>query len=743
VRNNYRNYMRLQHRFPFLPPDATVVSRHIAVSRHDAHLTFYNASGPIYRCQEDDQSALRIAAAVLTDPDLDLAKAHEVAEVLGCHRTRVFEYRRRFRDGGVEAVGVQRRGPRGPHKLKGEALLEVQKLLDGGASNRRVAEVRGVTEGTIRAAIKQGRLVANKHAKRRSRSEGGSSTPRERNDVDIGCEGGVAVKRTPERAMARLGKLGEAAPEFTAAESVACGGVLVALPALLEQGLVEVGEAVYSGLRNGFFGLRSILLTFAFMALLRIKSIEGLSGHAPGEFGVILGLDRAPEMRTARRKLQELAERALAGEFSQRFTRRWAEDRPEVLGYLYVDGHVRPYHGRRHRLPKTHVQRRRLCMPATTDYWVNDAEAQPLLFVTAPANEGLLAMLDGEVLPRARELIGAERRFTVIFDREGWSPARFKKWRERGIDVLTYRKGKYEDWPPQCFSEVRTKIAGNEVTYLLGERSVLVSNTLWMREVRRLCPDGHQTSVMTTRQDIAMLEVARRMFSRWKQENFFRYMRHEFALDHLPTHAVEAADPGRLVPNPAIKEKESELQRLRSEFARLEREYGKRALENPERQRSTMRGFKVANAQLTQKMRLLTTRIIQLETEARALPRRVRIDEILDEKQVVRLERERKVFLDTIKMVAYRAETQLANLVGPLLPYREDEARSFIRKVFELPADVVPDRDRNRLVIRLHSMANPRSNRAVAQLCSVLNELCTRFPATRYTLRFEPPVSQE
>jgi hypothetical protein len=83
-------------------------------------------------------------------------------------------------------------------------------------------------------------------------------------------------------------------------------------------------------------------------------------------------------MRTARRKLQELAERVLAGEFSPRFTRRWAEERPEVLGYLYVDGHVRPYHGRRHRLPKTHVQRRRLCMPATTNYWVNDAQAQPL-----------------------------------------------------------------------------------------------------------------------------------------------------------------------------------------------------------------------------------------------------------------------------------------------------------------------------------------------------------------------------
>ncbi len=100
---------------------------------------------------------------------------------------------------------------------------------------------------------------------------------------------GVAVKREEERALASTGLLMEAPPRFEAAESVAKAGVLLALPALLEQGLIEVGQEVYGNLKNGFYGLTSTLLTFCLMALLRIKSTEALSNHAPGEFGMILG----------------------------------------------------------------------------------------------------------------------------------------------------------------------------------------------------------------------------------------------------------------------------------------------------------------------------------------------------------------------------------------------------------------------------------------------------------------------
>ena len=736
--------MELQHRILFLPTDAERVSEHLAAVRHEGRLTFFDASGPIFSCREDDEGMLRLAAAIFTEPSLGLAGPSQIAKVVGRHRSRVHEYRKQYREGGAVALEVKRRGPRGASKLKGSVLTRAQELLDEGLSNCKIAEQVGVSEQTIRKGLKEDRLVRRQGARGKSprgerTPERIASTPRKRTDEDAACAGGVAVKREEERALAPTGLLVEATPQFEAAESVAKAGVLVALPALLGQGLVEVGQQVYGGLKNGYYGLTSMLLTFGLMALIRIKSTEGLSNHPPGEFGLVLGLDRAPEMKTARRKLAELAQRGQALEFSRAFSERWAREEPEALGYLYLDGHVRPYHGRKHKLPKTHVQRRRLCMPATTDYWVNDANAEPLMFVTAPANEGLLEMMDKELLPQIRALAGEGRRVTLIFDREGWSPKRFRKWKKVGFDVITYRKGKYRDWQRRCFKEVNVEVSGRKVSYLLGERMLRVAKGFRMREVRRLCDNGHQTSIVTTLRDLSLETVALRMFSRWQQENFFRYMRHEFALDHLPTTAVEPADPGRSVPNPAVKEKKREMGQVKAKLAKAERAYGQKAHDNQERKRRTVRGFKISHADLGREIKKLRTLHQQLEAELKALPTRVPVREVMDGEPIVRLERERKTITDTLKMVAYRAETQLANLVGPLLPYRDDEARKFMRQVFELPADLLPDHKQGTLVVRLHSMATPRDNRALASLCVVLNDLKVRYPGTKLQLVLEAP----
>jgi len=737
--------MALQDRILFLPEGAEVVSEHLAMARQEGQVTFFDASGPIFAFEETDEAALRLAGAMLTDPVLGLATPSELADALGRHRSSVHNWRNRFQSGGVVALEGKRRGPRGATKFRGILIARAQKFLNEGKSMRQVAGLVGVDEKTIRQAIKTDRLVRPSLRVQGSAGSGEETLPstrRERSEIDASCAGGIATKRELERALAPTGLVAEAKSQFVPAESVGKAGVLVALPALLGQGLVEVGEAVYGRLINGYYGLTSMLLAFGLMALMRIKSAEGLSNHAPGEFGLILGLDRAPEVKTARRKLAELASRGKALEFSRAFAQRWAQEHPDTLGYLYIDGHVRPYHGRKHKLPKTHVQRRRLCMPATTDYWVNDANAEPLLFVTAPANDGLLAMMDEQLLPEIRELAGAGRRVTLIFDREGWSPKRFRKWFEAGFDVITYRKGKYNDWQQGTFQEVPVDVNGRKWTYLLAERLVSAAKGFRMREVRRLCDDGHQTAVVTTRRDLPIESVALRMFSRWQQENFFRYMRHEFALDHLPTMQVEPADPERSVPNPAVQEKRRELNRVKAQLSQAEQAYGKKAHDNAEQECRTVRGFKISHSELGREIKNLRQVCDSLEAELRALPGRVPVKEILPAEKVVRLERERKIITDTIKMVSYRAETQLANLVGPLLQ-RGDEARKFMRQVFDLPADLLPDYAEGKLLVRLHSMATPRGNRTLGALCSVLNELGVYYPGTKLRLVLEATNAPE
>ena len=103
------------------------------------------------------------------------------------------------------------------------------------------------------------------------------------------------------------------------------------------------------------------------MALGRIRRPEGLRSIPPGEFGKVVGLDRVPEVRTLREKIGVLAGTGDPGAWMKELSKSWLEGDPEEAGYLYVDGHVRVYHGDVAKLPRRFVSRERLCLRGTTD----------------------------------------------------------------------------------------------------------------------------------------------------------------------------------------------------------------------------------------------------------------------------------------------------------------------------------------------------------------------------------------
>ena len=731
--------MTLQRSLGVIPPEARIVSPRLAILLDDEQLVAFSASDAIYQCRRDDREGMRLAGAMFSG--LGLANVTALARALGVSRETIHRNRRLYVAGGAEALLNAPRRPKTPHKLTGAVQLRAQQCLDEGWSVNRTAQEVDLTEGALRRAIRQRRLHRRFKARvgRPARDHmpvpETTSSPSQRAHEDQACEHGVAVKRTLDRVLASSGKLSEAAPEFDAAEAVPGAGVLLALPALLEQGLVEVGQEVFGALRNGFFGLRSVLLTFAFMALLRIKNPEQLTSHAPGELGQLLGLDRAPEVKTLRRKLDEMGQRRLARPLHQRLTERWAATEPDELGLLYLDGHVRPYHGRKHTLPKHHVQQRGRPMPGTQDFHVNDARAEPLFVVTAEATEGLLTMMEEHLLPEIRFLVGPERRVTVVFDREGWSPASFARWQEVGFDVLTYRKGRQSCWQRRFFSAVEGTADERQVVYQLAERRVKLSNGLPVREVRRLSDDGHQTAVITTDESLSTFEVAHRMFSRWRQENFFRYMRHEFDLDHLCTYDVEPADPARLVPHPERKKLDQQIKTAQSAMGQL---VGRRGHLKPG-DKLRVNGRMLDEDEVDERLRRREDEIRRLKERRDALPKKVPLDDVLDPEQIVQLERERKLLTDAFKMIAYRAEPQLARWLEPLFKRYEDEGRKFLQSVFQATADLLPDRHHKTLTVRFHGLSSPRATRALSGLCDIVNTKQLCYPGTDLRLLFEAP----
>ncbi len=723
--------MPTQYHLPAPPGGSEEINTVVAMVHEHGQVAYFASGVPLFVHAENDAVGRRIAAVQLLE--LGLARQDELSAALAVHRSTLYRQHRKLTTEGVLGLVDGKRGPHGPHRFTSDKRQRVVHLLGEGRSIRQAAQEVGVSEGAIRHALRRGELPAAKARPIRP-LEG----PQARSERDAQAPGGVAVKRHEERALARMGQLSEAAPRFVAAEAVRYGGALLALPALLTLGVLEAGEQTYGTLKKAFYGLRATLLILAFMALLRIRTPEQLPGHPPGELGMLLGLDRAPEVKTLRRKLWELAARRQATQFSQRLTERWVHEQAEAVGFLYVDGHVRPYHGTAHTLPQAWIARRRLCQAATTDIWVNQQDSQPLFVVTAPANDDLLAMLRREILPEVRRLVG-ERRVTMVFDREGWSPKFFRELRDQGFDVLTYRKGKYAAWARRAFRTVTGVVGGRPVSYALAERWTQLLPGFRLREVRRLCANGHQTAILTTRQDLPIEVVAYRMFERWRQENFFRYMRQHFALDALVSYAVEPADPERTIPNPERKAVTKLLTTSRAALQELEQEYGQQARTNSEAQRPTMRGFKIAQAGLNQRIAALEAQCRQLQARLAALPKRVPIKAVLHAAEIVQLSPEAKHLTDTLKMVAYRAETALLRCLTPHYVRTEEEGRALIREMLLSSADILPEADDHRLLVRLHSLANPRSNEALAKLCEALNALEIRYPGTDLMLVYQAP----
>ncbi len=573
-----------------------------------------------------------------------------------------------------------------------------------------------------------------------------ATTKSERAEADCTAPMGRGATATAERVLASLGLLNEYTPRFTTAVDIPNGGVLLALPALLVSGLLHRVDKFFR-LPAGFYGLQTILLLLAFMALARLRSIESLRYRSPGEFGKILGMDRAPEVRTLRNKLRYLADLGQAFEWSAELGKEWMMMTPEEAGVLYADCHVRVYHGKKP-LPKHYVARQRLCLAATADYWVNAMDGKPFFVVNQAVDPGLLQTMEHDIVPRLERDVpnqpNAEEleadpllhRFTIVFDREGYSPDFFARMKARRVACLSYRKRPGEDWPPDEFIATDIRLpSGQLTTILLAERGTRLSNDLWVRELRKLSEGGHQTSFIATDYLNAASCLASRMFARWSQENFFRYMRQNYNLDGLVDYGAGAIPETTRVVNPDHRLLDGTVRKKVALLNRKKAEFGAINLEG-DIEPKKVEAFAQRKSKLQEAIVELQQEVDDLKAKRKATRRHITYKELPEGARIERLSTQSKHLIDTIKMIAYRAETAMVQIVRQKIT-RHDDARSLLRAIYQTETDLVPNQQAKTLTVRLHPLANASSDEAVQHLCDEINATETLFPGTDLRVIYE------
>ncbi len=750
---------------PSAAPSNTVVINARCSLRVEADQRVIVVAGlPVHHYCAGDAVAEAYAMVFLIEAGF--AQQAEVARAFERSERTVRRYQQRYAQGGMAALGRPEGWRHGRRRIRSKRLRTIERLKNEGLSNRAIAQRLGVSEMAIRklvgasqdseveqlalsaiasaAASEPASPTAVASAEAGGEHSSHQPSPSANDPAGDGDEVSVAddepvpmsldrdaSDRTFDRQLAHLGLLDDAAPLFRAGAQVRGAGVLLALPALVESGLWRLSRKLYGEIGPAFYGLRTTLLTLLLMALSRIQRPEQLKEHDPAAFGRVLGLDRAPEVKTLRRKLTRLAAYQRAEQLGAELARLRVAQRGHLMGFLYVDGHVRAYHGQRP-ISQAYVARRHLAMPATTDYWVNDRAGDPLLVITGEVNAALSRAFP-RLLQEVRGVVG-ERRVTIVFDRGGWSPKLFHQMIQNGFDILTYRKGKGRRIHARRFMRRRAKLDGRWVSYELHDQPVrFLNGKLRLRQITRLCDTGHQTQVITSRADLRDIELAYCMFERWRQENFFKYMREEFLLDALVDYRIEAEDPTRTIPNPERRVLDKQIRIARSEVAGIEREYGAAAANNTEQQRPSMRGFKIAHGRLGKKLRAARARLAQIIEQRQTLPQRIEIRD-LSEGTVVKLATERKHLTDIIKMVAYQAESDLLALLRPHYARAEQEGRTLLHEIFTAAGDICVSE--TELHITLAPLSSPHRTRAAQALCDILDQTATVFPGSQLRMRF-------
>ena len=724
-----------QLQMPFFPQGITHINNMLAFSKENGRIAYVTGGMQLYTHEENDSVSFRMITAQFCANGI--TKQAEIASTFGVPTLAVKRAVKLFRSEGTRGFYKPRK-VRCAAVLTAEVCVQVQSLMDSGMAVGQAAEQCGIKRDTLSKAVRSGRL----RAPARVLEAQVHSTKSERSELDSEAAMGMGASNVDARVAASLGGLVAVAPLFQASLDVPCAGVLFALPALLAVGLLD-GAQDHLKLPDGYYGLDSLLLLSAFMALARLESMEALRYRAPGEWGKLLGLDRVPEVRTMREKLRVLSLDEQPQRWSEALSKRWMHQEPDQASVLYIDGHVRVYHGQQTELPKHHVTRQKLCLRATTDYWVNAMDGQPFFMVNQAVDPGLIEVIERDILPQLDKQVPNQpvllddtlgsHRFTLVFDREGYSPDFMQRMKKQRVACLTYHKFAGQDWSDDEFQACPVRLhTGQIVAMDLAERGTRLSNNLWVREIRKRTARGHQTAVLSTDYQSQSPQLAGSMFSRWSQENFFRYARGRFALDRLADYAIDVIpDTLRLV-NPAWRELDGKLRKTNATLSRVLARFGATNMTG-EIEVVKMERWIEQKAQMQDEIEELQGAVVDLKVARKATAHHVTFAELPDDQKFRKLRTHTKQLVDTIKMISYRAETAMANILRPVIK-RPDEARTLLRAIYATEADLIPDLKAQTLTVQLHHLAQKNSDLAIQKLCDELNATETVFPRTSLRL---------
>jgi hypothetical protein len=333
----------------------------------------------------------------------------------------------------------------------------------------------------------------------------------------------------------------------------------------------------------------------------------------------------------------------------------------------------------------------------------------------------------------------------IVFDREGYSVPFFIELKKQRIAFCSYRKYVKDKWDLSEFKEYTVKdTSGNTVRMKLAERGVYLlakkekgkpQEGIWVREIRKLTTSGHQTSIITSNFSLSIEHTGVYMFARWNQENYFKYATQSFGIDCLISNEKNSIPDTYTIPNPEYISLNQEHKSISGKLAKKKQKLAENVMEidRGELGEKGMKRYLQQKAEILQIVEIYRIELEEIKLKKKEIPRQIHVRETEPGKGIQTVINDRRLLMETIKNIGYRAESALANQIKPLMN-NPDEARNVIRSIYQSNADLIVDKQNNKLRVCLHHSNFAHVDNIIRKLCQTLNESQTVMPGTDLTL---------
>ena len=680
--------------------------------------TWILAGSVVLACYPSADTGLRnVAVAVCRQLGFG---GRAVAAVTGLTENYVATlHNRALREGTAGLV----RAPGRPRKLAGGAWENAARWRAGGASDSEIARRLGVAQSTVFRRLGPAAVQEQLPDGEPEPQAGEPAAPEPRPG---GPEAGPAAPEPGEPAAEPGSPAGtEAAPSRYAGAMLAHAYLdRIGADAILAAALPPApGRPRYDDLAL----LAATSLAFA----LGVSSAEGTKHLIPDQAGILAGIGGLPGLRTLRPRLSAIADRcdplALQRQLGAAML---AADAPGLHVY-YVDDHFVPYEGAKP-VPKGWNTKRRHAQPGRAGTVVTDYHGRAVCFADGEPS-GLSATLPG-ALAQLRQVLGADAKILLGFDRGGSYPQVFRAIRGQHADWVTWRRAPLAPVTaaPRRYFTARGDGKPAEALHLADEM-VTIKDYGQARQITLLEDGAPVLQVLTSDTTAPAAALLAWLRCRWRIENLFKYLEAHYGIHWLTDYHASIEDDDHLIDNPERKAGRARLRSAEQALAAAERELA--TLLTSADLSAAAKNTAIPAAE--QKITKATDAVTAATAALKPIPAKAPANQVTPGTQKAILRTRRRSLQMVLRLLAAAAGHWLGNRLNDYLR-DPDEYRAITRNLLHLGGTIT--RAPREITVTLDPPAAPRIARALSLLLNEINNNPPRMPGDTRPITYQLAV---